>query len=80
MPKSNERLRLWQKAFPEKISLSEEVDLKQIAQQYELSGAAIMNIVQIVCLKALSKNSLIISQEDIVEGIQKELIKSGKIY
>lgn len=79
MPKSNERLRLWQNAFPNKIEFSKEVNLKQFSQQYELNGADIMNIVQHVCLSALSKNNLMISNRDIIEGIQREFIKSGKI-
>jgi hypothetical protein len=79
MPKSNERLRLWQKAFPDKIKLSKEVDFKHFSQQYELTGADIMNVVQYVCLSALSKNNLSISNKDIIEGIQREFIKSGKI-
>ncbi len=80
MPKSNERLKLWQKAFPDKIKLDEGVNLKLLSQQYELTGAEIMNIVQFVCLNALSKNNMNVSYKDIVEGIQREFIKSGKIY
>lgn len=79
MPKSNERYRLWQKAFSDKINLSLDVNLKQLSQKFELSGANIMNIVQHVCLKALSNNSMKISYNDISEGIQGELMKSGKI-
>ena len=63
----------------EKIILSKDVNLKQLSQQFELSGADIMNVVQHVCLNALSKDSLTVSNEDIIHGIQREFIKSGKI-
>lgn len=79
LPKSNERYSLWKKAFPEQIALMKDVNLKQLSQQYELTGADIMNITQYVCLNALSKESLLVSNEDIIKGIQREFIKSGKI-
>lgn len=80
LPKTNERLKLWQQSFPEKIKFSDEVDLKQIAQKFELSGGEIINIVQHICLFALSKNTTIITNKDIVEGIKREYTKSGKIF
>lgn len=79
MPKSNDRQKLWENAFPEKISFTKDVNLKQISQQYEVSGASIMNIVQYVCLQALSRNRLLISNKDIENGIQREFVKTGKI-
>jgi SpoVK/Ycf46/Vps4 family AAA+-type ATPase len=80
MPKTNERLQLWQNGFPEKIKLSDEVNLRHLAQKYELSGADIMNIIQYVCLKALSNKNLNVSLKHIEEGIQREYVKSGKIF
>lgn len=77
MPKSNERLQLWRKAFPKKINLMEDVSLKQLSEKYELSGAAIMNIVQYVCHNAVLKQRLNLSSKEIIEGIQREINKSG---
>ncbi len=79
MPKSNERLQLWRNAFPQKITLLKDVNLKKLSQQFELSGADIMNIVQHVCLHSFSKNTLKVSNKEILEGIQREFIKTGKI-
>lgn len=78
LPKYNERLELWKKAFPEKIKLDSEIDLLAIAKQYELTGAHIMNIVQYTCLKALSKRQSTLLLDDLVLGIRKELSKEGK--
>ncbi|MFS4448384.1 ATP-binding protein [Maribacter sp. 2307UL18-2] len=79
MPRMQERLSLWEKAFPEKIALHKDLDLRQLAQKFELTGADIMNVVQYVCLNVLAKKSLLITYEDIVEGIKREFMKSGKL-
>lgn len=79
MPRMQERLKLWQNAFPKQLKFESDVNLKQIAQKYELSGADIMNVVQFVCLNTLAKDSLTVSYSDIVESIKREFIKSGKL-
>ncbi|WP_282080565.1 ATP-binding protein [Aquimarina algiphila] len=78
MPRTQERLSLWQNAFPNKLILDKDIDLKQLAQKFELTGADIMNVVQYVCLNVLAKESHAISYKDITEGIKREFVKSGK--
>ncbi len=79
LPRYNERLLLWQHAFPEKVTLASAVDLNAVARQYELTGAHIMNIVQYACLQALSRKETTIYPADIVNGIRREYSKEGKI-
>jgi hypothetical protein len=79
LPRYNERLLLWQHAFPEKVSLENALDLNSIARQYELTGAHIMNIVQYACLQALFRNERTIRYIDVLDGIKKEYSKEGKI-
>jgi len=79
LPKTAERLRLWEKAFPAKVSLHKDVDLPKNAQNYELSGAEIMNVVQYACLRTLAANKKTICQEYILNGIQREFQKGGRI-
>ena len=79
LPKSHERLLIWQKAFPPKVRLHNNVDLTQVARKYELSGAEIMNIVQYACLCALGDNKKTIYPEYISNGIQREFQKGGRI-
>ncbi len=79
MPNAKERLLIWQKAFPQKVKLAPDVDLAHIAQQYEISGAEIMNVVQFCCLRAISNGRAIIEQKDILLGIKKEFAKEGRI-
>lgn len=78
MPDDDERLILWKQSFPKKAQLAADINLRQIALNYELSGALIMNVVQHVCLKAIANQTELIQVEDIVEGIQKEFYKQGK--
>lgn len=79
MPGINERLRLWQKAFPEKIHLAQDINLPTLAQKYELTGAEIINIVQYACLRALDRNEEQILFVDLQDGIKKEFQKEGRI-
>ena len=79
LPKAQERLLLWEKAFPSKVRLQQDVDLANIAQRYELSGAEIMNIVQYACLCALGDNKKTIYPSYIINGIQREFQKGGRV-
>ncbi len=79
MPRATERKTIWEKAFPEKITLSNEVNIHQLANDYELSGSNIINITQYACLKALTRESHTIHLEDINEGIRNEMYKEGKV-
>ncbi|WP_010521977.1 ATP-binding protein [Aquimarina agarivorans] len=79
LPKLAERFLIWQKAFPKAIKLEKDVDMLQLAQKYDLSGAEIINIVQYACLCTLGKNNKTIHLHDIVNGIQREYQKGGRI-
>ena len=79
MPTASERLSIWQNAFPQGIKIDKQIQLEQIANQYELSGAEIMNIVQYACLQAMEFNKDIISQAILLDGIRKEFSKEGRL-
>lgn len=78
MPKPGERAILWKKAFPEKMKLNG-LNIDNLAQKYELSGAAILNIVQYACLRTLDRGAEYIAEKDIFDGIVREFGKEGKI-
>lgn len=78
-PNARERLLLWQKAFPEKVKLSKDIQLESLAEKYELTGANIMNVVQYACLQTLAQKKKTIELELIQKGIRKEFQKEGKI-
>jgi hypothetical protein len=78
MPRPGERLILWKNAFPEKMKLNG-LNIDSLAQKYELSGAAILNVVQYACLRTLEKGVENIAETDIFDGIVKEFGKEDKI-
>ncbi len=79
LPKFPERLEIWKKAFPAKVKLGPDVDLVQLAQKYELAGAEIMNIVQYACIRALADDTDTLCTRYVIDGIQREYQKGGRI-
>jgi hypothetical protein len=77
-PQPKERFRIWNNSFSRECEPPKKEELERIAQQYELSGGSIMNVVQFASLMALSRNDKIITVESVLEGIKKELRKEGK--
>ena len=78
MPNAQERLLIWQKSLPQNLQLAANTNLNEIAQQYELSGASILNIMQFAALKAIHKNDSTIHNADLLTGIRREFWKEEK--
>lgn len=85
MPNSDERYRLWRDILPEKINLEQGLSLENIANEFKLSGGAIQNVVRYALLMSLQRNnsstssSIDVRHQDLVNGIQRELQKEGKM-
>ena len=73
-----ERLRLWQKYIPEAFT-SDELNLQTISEDYEVTGANIVNIVQYACLQVLAAGGTKLTNELLVNAIQREFIKEGRM-
>lgn len=80
-PNASERQKLWEQTFPENMDLGIDVNLVEIAKNYEITGGGIINVVQYACLQALNRNgtSKVILLDDIKKGIIQEFKKEGKI-
>ncbi|MBK7174001.1 MAG: ATP-binding protein [Bacteroidales bacterium] len=78
MPKPAERLKIWKHAFSPKSVLDKKVDLEHLSEQYDISGGTIMNVVRFASLKALSRNTNTLLNDDLEEGIRREFLKEGK--
>lgn len=78
MPKAVERLQLWKKAFPSQVDTSQ-IDFNRLANQFELTGANIMNIVQFVCLQILDLETTILPPDLLRKAIFREYGKEGKL-
>lgn len=78
MPNPEERLQLWQKSMPGSLRAHNSIDLKQLADRFELTGAAILNIMQYASLQAFARRNGELNTADLMEGIRKELSKEEK--
>lgn len=77
LPNAAERLKLWEQSLPVSIKY-EELPLLQLAADYEISGAAIINVMQYACLKALAGERKILTHTDVLEGIRREKRKEER--
>ncbi|PXY46813.1 ATP-binding protein [Flavobacterium hydrophilum] len=78
MPSTEERYQLWQNAFSGICTLSEEIDLYQIAEDYELAGGAIINVLRYCALAAIGRNDSVVTKNELLKGIKREFGKENK--
>ncbi|RKD88357.1 ATP-binding protein [Mangrovibacterium diazotrophicum] len=78
MPSTEERRQIWQNSFPKAVRLESEIDINEIARKYEISGGAIINIIQHCSLRALARGTNEIRQADMIEGIRREYHKNRR--
>jgi adenylate kinase family enzyme len=78
MPNSLERLKLWKQSLPSSLSFTDYTRLMEIAENFEITGASIINVVQYASLKAVSIGSKTLSYDDLVMGIKREMRKDEK--
>lgn len=79
MPRPEERYELWRKAFPPQIAIADEIDWRQVATRFELSGAEIMNVTHYCAIEALADQSQALDYKRLKAAILRELIKGGKV-
>lgn len=77
LPEKNERERLWQTIYPKSIELDNKIDIKEIAQKYDIAGGTIANVVRYSTMMALSRNEKTVTFEDLQEGLKQEYSKMG---
>lgn len=78
MPDADQRLHLWQNLENGKRIFAEDVDLHQLADDYELSGGALTNVVCYGAILAMEQQRDTISRDLVLSAIAKELRKEGK--
>ncbi|MCB9233194.1 MAG: ATP-binding protein [Bacteroidia bacterium] len=77
MPGQEQRKRLWENNF-KSVPVADEVNFRQLAREYDLSGGTIINVLRYCSLLAVSRDKPMIRTEDIIEGIKGEMRKEGK--
>jgi hypothetical protein len=78
MPAPLQRLQLWKNAFEGVCTLDEDVDLHKIAQDHELAGGAIINVLRYCALHAVMRGEKEVTRDDLLNGIKRELRKENK--
>jgi len=78
IPNADERLKLWEKALPAAYRPEPGINLKTIADKYELNGAAILNIIHYATLQSISRDDRYIRLADITEAMRKEYRKEER--
>jgi DNA polymerase III delta prime subunit len=77
-PNVEERLMLWQKSMPQSLEANGDIDLRTLAERFELTGASIINIMQYAALQTFARHNGHLQLNDIMEGIRKEFLKEEK--
>ncbi|WP_373524356.1 ATP-binding protein [Aquiflexum sp.] len=78
IPDYRQRLILWKNAVTDEFQFEKRIDLEELSEKFELTGASIINVLHFCTLKALERGNRMISKEDILAGIKIEKIKQGK--
>ncbi|MGR5176444.1 ATP-binding protein [Vibrio parahaemolyticus] len=79
MPGPEERLQLWKNAFHNVCELADDVELKQIANDYHLAGGQIINVLRQCALTAIRRNERTVYHQDLVTSIRQEFKKDNKL-
>lgn len=78
MPTAEERYQLWLKAFTGTCTLHPDIDLYKVADDYEMAGGAIINVLRHCALSAIRRNDTVVTQDELLNGIRKEYRKENK--
>ena len=80
MPNTAERHHLWKKTMPAGLQHDGSVNLLELADQFELTGASILNAVQFATLQSYARGDGKLLQSDLLEGVKKEFLKEEKSF
>lgn len=79
MPDKMQREKIWSSFLSGDFKPAADVDLRKIAQNYEMAGGSIINVVEYCLTQALRLDKQEISEQDILQGIKLEFSKVGRI-
>lgn len=78
MPDAMQRERLWKNLFSDPQRLAPDVNFRALAERYELAGGALLNVARYAAIRAVKNQRQTITQDDLLRGIGRELMKDGK--
>lgn len=77
-PDRQTRLAIWKSVFPKEAPLGKDVDLKELADEFEFTGAIIKNIAVYAAYLAAAENTDI-SMRHIIRAVSRELGKNNGV-
>ncbi len=78
MPTAAQRHQLWKNAFHGVCELAADIDLHKLAQDHELAGGAIINVLRHCALHAISGGHAQVERDALLNGIKREFRKDNK--
>jgi ATP-dependent 26S proteasome regulatory subunit len=66
--------------MPTSLQRDADIKLEELAKQFEISGASILNAVQYAALQTYARNNGVICQQDLIDGVRKEYQKEDKSF
>lgn len=79
MPRPEERYEMWRKTFPSQVGIAADIDWRQVAARYELTGAGILNVTHYCAVEILADQSRCLDLKRLEAAILREYIKEGKV-
>jgi len=78
MPSAEERYQLWKNAFSGTCTLHPDIDLYQLAEEYELAGGSIINVLRFCALTVVKRGDTIVTKDELLTGLRREFKKENK--
>ena len=79
LPDAGERYLLWRNILPDRLPVAEQVDVKQLADRYELTGASIANAVRHCVYETTATGSAMIEHDLLLVAIRREYEKEDRL-
>ena len=77
-PDNEERLRIWERVWPQELPLDADADLPSFARQFRLSGGAIRNIALSAAFLAAAQGRPVATSH-LMHATRRELQKMGRL-
>ncbi len=77
VPTLEQRYLLWQKAFSSQERVAPDIDFYEIAEEHEITGGAIVNVLRTSSLMALRQGAEHVTLIDIQQAVRREFRKTG---
>ena len=78
VPDAEQREMIWRRALGTMAHLDDGVEVAALAEEYVLTGGAIINVIRYGAIEALNQGRSTLSAGDLEKGVRKEFLKEGK--